>query len=60
MSQPYLSTLTPAALAREAERQLAMARHAADCPAGYTRETWRNRCVARARELAALANRDAR
>ena len=52
------STATPAALAREAQRCLAMARHAEDRPAGYTREAWERRCRELARRYASQAARD--
>lgn len=54
-----LSTyLTPAALAREAERQRHMAKHAANCPTGYSRDAWKARCMKRAHELDIAARRD--
>ena len=46
-----LSCLTPAALAREAERLRHMAKHAADHPTGYTRDGWQRRCDKLARDL---------
>lgn len=51
------TALTPAALAREAERQRMMARHAEDRPLGYTREAWARRCEANARRLERAAQR---
>lgn len=40
------SYLTPAALSREAQRRRHMAKHAADCPPGYTPDRWRRHCLA--------------
>ncbi len=58
MSLAYRPSLTPAALAREAERYARMANRAEDRPAGFTRDAWRKRCNALAREYGALASRD--
>jgi len=55
-----LSFLTPAALQREAERQRHMARRAADCPIGYTRDAWARRCMEQARECERRAASEAR
>lgn len=49
--------LTPAALAREAERQRHMAKRAADCPRGFTPEGWRKHCAARALDYDRRAKR---